>query len=331
MLTMKSIEHTLGLVAAFMLLASVPSPARAERPAAPVEASKPNQADDPPDPIEENLIAQAIAAYKTNRVPAATGLFEQAYALKARPITASNWIMCLETTHDLLTIEKVARDALSRPRPVSQTQAADYDALKALLDDLSRRIPRLSVTLSGVPVGKKAELKIDGVAVPADQASRWNPGPHTLSARAEGLDPLERSVTLGEREIVRLELTFSRPAPVVVAPAPPPQSSLRTIGLITGAAGLVGIGVGSALGAMAIQKNNESNEGHCVGKVCDLTGQGLRADSIAAGNGSTAAFVIGGAALAAGITLVLIAPRSASATAAQVKVGPRGLLLSGTW
>lgn len=315
-----------GLVALGALLLGVWSPLRAQA-APPTQTLSAEQKK----VVVDGLIVQALAAFDARDYARAAELFNQAYALEPLPTVGYNRSKCLEKLGRLLEAEQVARELRARPAPADPDQNKIYEGTQGLLDDLSSRIPTVTVVIAGLPAGKKAELKVDGAAASAEQVLRLDPGAHTISARAEGLAPLDRSVTLKEREVFRLDLTFLTAAPVVVDSPPPPQSSLRTIGLITGAAGLVGIGVGSALGAMAIQKNNESNEGHCLGKVCDLTGQGLRADSIAAGNGSTAAFVIGGAALAAGITMVLIAPRSPSAPAAQVKVGPRGLLLSGTW
>ncbi len=88
-------------------------------------------------------------------------------------------------------------------------------------------------------------------------------------------------------------------------------------GIAVAGAGLAALGVGAALGVLAIDKNGASNAGgHCDATGCDDAGFSLRTDARALGNGSTAAFIAGGVLLAGGVVVVL-APRSQKAASGQ--------------
>jgi serine/threonine-protein kinase len=105
------------------------------------------------------------------------------------------------------------------------------------------------------------------------------------------------------------------------------------VGIIVGGLGVLGIGVGSVFGIRAIVKQDESNaEDHCHdGNLCDETGLALREEGHSAGTVSTVMFIVGGVALAGGVTLFVTAPSPASTTSAKVAVGPGGISLRGTW
>lgn len=80
-------------------------------------------------------------------------------------------------------------------------------------------------------------------------------------------------------------------------------------------AGVVALGIGSALGFVAKSKLSDSNNGPCnADNQCSPAGLALRADALHAANGGTAAFVIGGVAIAAGVVVFLVRPRASSTT-----------------
>ena len=102
---------------------------------------------------------------------------------------------------------------------------------------------------------------------------------------------------------------------------------------MVGAAGVVGIGVGSYFGLRAISKKDASEaDGHCHdGNQCDDVGYALRDEGRDAGTISTVLFVVGGAAMAGGLTLFLTAPAAGGGVKAEVSVGLHGMSLRGTW
>jgi hypothetical protein len=118
-------------------------------------------------------------------------------------------------------------------------------------------------------------------------------------------------------------------------PAVQPQKvrPLRTASYVTGALGLVGLGMGTYFGVQAIVEANQSSQ-HCNVDLCDHEGTQLRRDAIGAGNASTVAFAAGGALAASGVVMfvlslgdggagaVTVAP-SASASTAGVRVAGR--------
>ena len=84
----------------------------------------------------------------------------------------------------------------------------------------------------------------------------------------------------------------------------------KVTSLAMAGAGVLGLGVGTAFGLMAMSKKSDADAG-CVGNVCtSVTAGAARSDARSAGDTSTAFFVAGGAVAAAGLTAWLLAPRS---------------------
>lgn len=103
-------------------------------------------------------------------------------------------------------------------------------------------------------------------------------------------------------------------APAIFAPLNEPpaakSSPLKTIGLVAGGVGIVGIGVGSYFGLRAISKMNEAtDEGSCANGLCqvaeDLEKTEQAADAAVISN---VAFAAGGALLVTGVALFVFAP-----------------------
>jgi hypothetical protein len=116
--------------------------------------------------------------------------------------------------------------------------------------------------------------------------------------------------------------------------APPPfWSGQRIAGAALGGAGVVGIAVGAAFGAIALGKNSQSNaDGHCHdGNVCDSTGFALRHDARSAGTASTVGWVAGGVLLAGGAATFFTASLTGPRSNAAVVVGPLGIGVRGAW
>jgi hypothetical protein len=206
---------------------------------------------------------------------------------------------------------------------------------------LDARLPKLVIEVSASPAF--VEVKRDGidigsaawgVAVPVD------PGTHRVSATASGKGTWETTITASEGKTVRVSVPRELPPPpsVAAAPArvggsPPVQSEAfttttttaasdfpapiierngdaqRTVGWIVGSAGVVGLGVGAGFALSSLGKRNDARS-HCAGNQCDAAGVGLRDDAIRNGNVATVATIVGGAAVAGGVVLVLTAPRS---------------------
>jgi len=204
-------------------------------------------------------------------------------------------------------------------------------------------VPGLVVKRDGEPVGRAGW----GAPIPVD------PGAHSIEASAPGRRPWQsQAVVQGPAAKASIDVPplaedgsppvppppGPAPAPPAAPPAPPPPSSpgstQRVLGVVAGVAGLGGIAVGSIFGLMA--KSHLSDAGpHCNGTVCDTTGLSDLNDATSAATVSTIAFIAGGAVLAGGVVLYLVAPRGSPGTGLVVAPGSAGsvagLTLRGGW
>ncbi len=185
------------------------------------------------------------------------------------------------------------------------------------------------VTLDGAPLA----ASFDGRAIAID------PGSHVLRFEAEGAAPVEKTILLREAEKDR-HVAVVLGAPGLAAPAPTapgagptpraPWSTQRSLALALGGIGLVGIGVGTGFGVSAMSSWSTATT-LCRVTSCPATSRG-RAESahdsaVTAGDVSTAAFVVGGAAIAGGVALWLLSPHgegraSAPAPVAGLRLAP---------
>jgi hypothetical protein len=162
--------------------------------------------------------------------------------------------------------------------------------------------PSVTVRLDG--------RQLDGAAL--SRSVRVTPGEHIVSATKEGLPAALRTVKLvpGEEQVVKIDLE-SAGRPVIAAA--PVSAAQRTAGFVVGGLGAAGLAVGAVLGVLAKTRSDAANA-YCLARV-DCTQQGLDIAGAAKTDAtvSTVLFAVGGAAVAAGIALVLTAPAPAAA------------------
>lgn len=237
---------------------------------------------------------------------------------------------------------------------------------------VDKRVPKLTLKApANAPAGMT--VKRDGVEfgavgygipLPAD------PGEHTIMISAPGRVARAFHVELKEGEQKEVQLDFApqgaeAPVPLTARPTTPtvaatpaaaveaaheppkprpeePTSSSgprKTLAYAVGGLGIVGLGVGTIFGLQAMSKNSASNaDNHCT-NGCDTVGKSARNDALSAARVSTVAFVLGGAALAAGVVLFVTAPteKKPDQTAARVEAGAQlgsgsaTFTLKGTW
>lgn len=194
-----------------------------------------------------------------------------------------------------------------------------------------RALPGLSIERDGVPIGA-AQWQ---VAVPV------NRGKHVITATAAGKPRWEKTVAIdadGERAEVTVDAWGAAASSAAAGaprassePAPPFWSAPRIAGVAAGGLGVVGLGVGTVFGLVAAGKQSDSDEGHCSdGNRCDAAGRALREEARAAGDVSTGFFIAGGALLAGGAALFVLAP-GAPRAGREVAITPGGLAVRGTF
>ncbi|WP_437740035.1 tetratricopeptide repeat protein [Sorangium sp. So ce1504] len=302
------------------------------------------------------LYQAATRLLEAGRIAEACAMLEQGRTLDP---TALNLLLrlgeCLARTGRTAGAWNVFSETAAIAKSAGDPRAARATALAAALE------PRLSRMAIAVPPGSAApglEIRRNGVLLlPSQwgQALPVDPGTHTIEAQAPGRKrwSVERVVPPdGAGVVIDVPLLLAQePPPRALAAAPkgqrtqaPPVLPLddrgggagraqRVIALVTGGAGLVGLGLGAVFGAEAIARRDASNRGHCDARSrCDAVGVSLREDAQEAGTASTIAFSTGTAALLAAGLLLWTAPPSAAgppsrrATAAAA-AGPGGFSL----
>lgn len=222
----------------------------------------------------------------------------------------------------------------------------DGDARRAAV--AKQREDKLAPRLVQLVIAVPTDTSVQGLGVRRDGedvgAAQWgipvpiDPGTHTIAVSAPGKRTWTTTVQAAEGQgTVRVDVpkledeTVSPPpssaseatpagASSEATPAPPESaagrgSTQRTVALVVGGAGIVGLGIGAAFGVVAKSKLDQSNDGHCHGaNLCDATGVQLRSDSLTAALVSTVAFSVGVAAVAGGVVLWLTAPKAQDAS-----------------
>lgn len=229
--------------------------------------------------------------------------------------------------------EKLARDRVAALRPRLSTLAIDVSPELAAT-------PGLELRVDGIVTGPGSF----GVAVPVDG------GQHRVEAKAPGKLPFEASVNVKpESDAVRVSVPALRDDPHLSATttAAPPSSSaeapsaggssLRTIGLVTAGAGVVGLGVGSFLGLSAKSDYDEAKQS-CLGNGCYTDAYDEIESARSQGTVATVVFIVGGAALATGVALFVLAPsetreqpRASRLRVERVAVGAGSVLVKGSF
>ena len=243
--------------------------------------------------------------------------------------TASAWILYLEVESDTKRNGQVERQTMAHSRAA---------ALQPKLSHLTINVPPES-RVSGLVVER------DGVVVGAAQ---WglsipvDPGSHTVRAHALAKKDWQSTLTVAaDASAQTLSVPVLDNAPVArQAAAPEPQNrALRTGAFVSFGVSGVGAVLGTVFGLSAISKNKDSNASDkCQGDNCLSDGVSLRNQARSAGNISTVAFAVSGAALATGVVLFFASSKRAETPAtAQLSAGAFAtqsggeLTLRGAW
>ena len=221
-----------------------------------------------------------------------------------------------------------------------QQQHAEWEALaRARALAIEPTLSRLTILVPPESRVEGLEVKRNGVAL---ASGAWgsplplDPQAHIVEATAPGRKKWVTTVTLapdGATSTVTIPTLEAAPEPPAteVAQASSGVSPQKITGVVIAGLGLVGLGIGSVTGLLAVSKAKDSRK-LCPGSTCNPDSaeqaDGFRANEDARGlaNISTFAFVIGGAALAAGGILFFTAPRATVSppSAARIRIAPAG-------
>jgi len=228
------------------------------------------------------------------------------------------------------------------------------------LDHIERRVPTVELTLTGDALAE-AHLIVDGEerAAARSQKIELDPGDHVIEVRVGPAAPAQRAVSLREGTTLKLviQLPDAPPSPATPAarddvagrgaPAPPelappepapPEPAPRAPGPLAPAlaafgVGAAAIGVGAATGGVSLAQVGDLQALCGPARICRPSAQPTAASAGRLADASTAAFILGGAAAATGIVLVVVRPGGARQGEAKppvaVRVSPRSLFLEG--
>lgn len=267
----------------------------------------------------EALFREGRSAFDSGDYPKACAKFAESQRLDPGAGTLINLAACREKLKQLASAWEAWQQALTwLPRGDPR-----IPEVKRRADSLEARVPKLVIELApgapddsdvvrdGIRLGRAAL----GVALPVD------PGAHEVVVSAPGRETKKFATTLAEGATGKLVVEPGKPLPLaptsVEKPSTepkrdrPPVKTKRgdaTLGVVVLGVGGVSLGVGVATGLAALNKKKTLDE-RCSTvdgtRRCDQQGLDAAESGKTFATVSTVAFVVGGAALAAGLYLVI--------------------------
>ncbi len=232
----------------------------------------------------------------------------------------------LATCSDPACSTELRQDCAQR---VGAVDTAMPTLVLAAKDGAGNDLSAVTVTLDGAPL----VTTLDGRPLSLD------PGHHRFHFEAPGAPPQDKEIVLREGE-------HDRQVSVVLALAPPPTtttiiasgasgggaasgstgstwSTRKTLAVVTGGVGLVGIGLGAVFGALAIADKNKEGANCGTPATCPQLAQANEDYRVAGNNatGSTIGFIAGGVLLAGGVVLWVTAPGSSPSSTTSTGTG----------
>ena len=237
-----------------------------------------------------------------------------------RGLIASAWVTYRHATNELNEREDPRADE-------ARSKAAALEAM----------VPRITMTMAD----KSPDIDIwfgktrFGVGV-LDVALAVDPGTHRIEVKRANHESWSREVKIGFSErktiaIPALKATTtpatrtSKPSDSRTATATPTHSIWWTIGLVTGATGIVSLGVGGLLGGFAAAALDQATDDPALcgfDRTCTPEGRAKIDHAERLAVGSTVMFSVGGAALLAGFVMVLADRPTTGEDRAKVAVTP---------
>jgi len=254
--------------------------------------------------------------------------------------TASAWALFLDVASSAGGMGQEARELVARKRA-----AALEPKLSKLTVIAPKNVPGLEVRRNGEPLAGVLWNK----PVPVDAGS------YTIEASAPGKKKWSTLATVGPDGAAVTATVPALEASDVPLPGPvgatgeAERSSLQAepsgepthlardesiAALAVGGAGVVSVVIGAVFGLKSISKHSDY-EALCAENVCSTAAAPIHDEAVAAGDVSTVAFLVGGAMVAGGAVLWVVAQKQAPSSALRVLpvVGASnaGVIVAGGW
>lgn len=219
--------------------------------------------------------------------------------------------------------------------------SAKTSGQQARADDAKKRAAEIEPNLAKLSI-RVADPDLAGLVVKrgdlAVGKAQWNtampvdPGHVAVVASAPGRKTWHGTVAVEARSSSRIDVPKLELEPAAPAPAsrstggaeagPSSFGTQRTLAIAAGAAGVVGLGIGSAFGLVSMSKGSDADARCDADNFCDNAGLELRRDAIDAGDLSTIGFVAGGVLVAAGVVLWVTAPPRGASSSGAARLYP---------
>jgi hypothetical protein len=249
----------------------------------PLALSEPSETDKS---LAQSLFEQGKQLMDTGKFSQACPKLQESQRLDPGGGTLLNLALCHEQEGKIASAWTEFKEALSMARRDARQER--IDAAEEHIAALEPKLPRLTLTVPNASPGEDLQLDANAIG-----SAAWggplsiDPGEHEVTATAPGKKRWSTKLTIAVAE--KRSLAVPDLEAETVAPAPPPAAakpaelvastppaahqsarSGSAAGWIVGAAGIVGIGVGSYFGLQAFSKRSDSN------KLCptDATCQG---------------------------------------------------------
>lgn len=231
---------------------------------------------------------------------------------------------------------KIVREWGNNPNPPPAFKDA-VEAAKNEVGAVSAKVASVTVSVEGPT---SPQVTIDGVAVPVAALGLKrpvDPGSHKVSATADGYKPADTTFSVAEGGSAAATLKMEKAPGAVVAggPAPTPGgttgpgsatepgadtgkggSSNKTLAFVAFGVGGAGLVVGAVTGIIAAGKASDLKTTCAAGSSsCPASAQSDIDSYKSVGTISTIGFVVAGVGGAAGLILLLTAPKDSSASA----------------
>jgi hypothetical protein len=289
----------------------------------------------------EALFRDGRALFDQGKYPEACAKFAESERLDPAPGTLLNLGGCYEKNGQTASAWATFKEAMSASHLKGRSDWEDLARTRAAA--LEPKLSRLTIAVAS---------KADGLTVTRDGSSvgtaEWgtpipvDPGSHAIDAQAPHRKPFHQSVDVPSGGAsITVTVAELEPADEGGGGTPVPEthasgSTQRTIGLVVGGLGIVGLGIGTAFGFSAMSKENDATQHHCdATNHCDETGVQEGKDAQSAATASTIAFAVGGVAVAGGLLLYFTAPKDSSAPTVGLRAsampGGASFGIQGAW
>jgi hypothetical protein len=274
----------------------------------------------------DELFKQAKKLMADKRYSEACPKFEESFKLDPGIGGELNIARCYEEWGKLGRAYRAYLDAEKQAKDANDSRQAKIHELVAAIQPL---VPKLVIHIPKDAETDGLKVSIDGIVVEKDDLANpqlVDPGPKQVEYTLPGgfkkstLIPVER----GGTNDVTLELPSRKPSKPIdkdkdrdknvekpVATSQPGRNQ-RIAGIVIGGVGVVAIGISTVMTFSARSKYNDALAAHCNGmtNMCDAQGLTDTHDARSTANTATIIFSVGLAAVAGGVVVYLLAPKS---------------------